>query len=182
MFQIVNRLCSHCHMNNSYCLSNAKSCYNLKSCHFKIQPVALNRIITELEHCCSYREWGRNENYWRKWKNWLQSFQFCQNNSKVHFLKDFNVKKNDVSKLKILSKWQLSILEDKNVCQNNKYHHNYILNSLFNTLRCIINSNTCCWKNLPIYINKCCTITLTVFQLMNSWLNIIFRVQFINCL
>ena len=34
----------------------------------------------------------------------LSSFQFCQNNSKVHFLKDFNVKKNDVSKLKILSK------------------------------------------------------------------------------
>ena len=113
--------------------------------------------------------------------NW-SSFQFCQNNSKVHFFKDFNVKKNDVSKLKILSKWQLSILEDKNVCQNNKYHHNYILNSLFNTLRCIINSNTCCWKYLPIYINKCCTITLTVFQLMNSWLKIIFHVQFINCL
>ena len=112
----------------------------------------------------------------------LSSFQFCQNNSKVHFLKDFNVKKNDVSKLKILSKWQLSILEDKNVCQNNKYHHNYILNSLFNTLRCIINSNTCCWKYLPIYINKCCTITLTVFQLMNPWLKIIFHVQFINCL
>ena len=99
----------------------------------------------------------------------LSSFQFCQNNSKVHFLKDFNVKKNDVSKLKILSKWQLSILEDKNVCQSNKYYHDNILNSLCNTLRCIINSNPCCCKYLHIYINKCCTITLTVFQLMTYW-------------
>ena len=61
------------------------------------------------------------------------SFQICHINSKVHYFKDFYVKKNDFSKLKILYQWQLSILEDKNACQSSKYYHNNILNCLWNT-------------------------------------------------
>jgi len=61
------------------------------------------------------------------------SFQICHINSKVHYFKDFYVKKNDFLKLKILYQWQLSILEDKNACQSSKYYHNNILNSLWNT-------------------------------------------------
>ena len=161
-------------------------------------------LITELQHCCFYREGGKNEIYDAfgcipfivsskanvffmisqiMEKTIHQSrFQICQYDSKFHFFKDFYVKKIDFLKLKILSKWQLSILEDKTVCQSNKYYYDNILTSLCNTLRCITNSNTCCWKYLPIHINKCCIITLTVFQLMTPWLKIIFHVQFINCL
>ena len=155
LFQIVNWLCSHCHSNNYYCLSNAKGCYNLKSCHSKIQPVAMKIIHNWIKTLLFLQ---RMRQKWKLWHVWLHSFcchfksqflfmmsqmieltiywlsfQICQNDSKVHFFKDIYVKKKDFLKLKILYQWQLSILKDKNVCQSSKYYRNNILNCLWNT-------------------------------------------------
>ena len=155
MFQTVNWLCSHCHSDNFYCLSNAKGCYNLESCHSKIQPVAMKRINNWIRTLL-FQQIMRQK--WKLWHVWLHSF-CCQFESQfLFYCKSNNGIDNLPIKFPNLSKQQQSpylqgflcqkewflktensvpmtafYLEDKNICQSNKYYHNNFLNSLWNT-------------------------------------------------
>ena len=95
----VNWLCSHCHSNNSYCLSNAKGCNNLKSCYSTFQPVAMKRINNWITALLFLQ---RRRQKWNLWCVWLHSF-YCQFKSQCLFYNSNNGKNNSSIKVPNLS-------------------------------------------------------------------------------